>query len=99
MHPKFQILAATATVILALFFEVSATEWGFLLYAIASVLISEVFNSVIENVMDLLHPEQHPQVGKIKDMAAGGVLIAAVIAFIVGSIIFIPKILTLIQKF
>jgi diacylglycerol kinase len=49
-----------------------------------------MFNTVIEKIMDHLSPEYHPAVKWIKDVAAGAVLVAAVIALITGCIIFIP---------
>jgi diacylglycerol kinase (ATP) len=55
------------------------------------VWVAEIFNTVIEQVMDFISPTYHPQVAFIKDLAAGAVLISAVIAAITGLIVFIPK--------
>jgi len=48
------------------------------------VLAAELLNSSIEALADHLHPEQHSAIGKVKDMAAGMVLIMSVAAVIVG---------------
>ncbi|RZK46376.1 MAG: diacylglycerol kinase family protein [Pedobacter sp.] len=53
--------------------------------------VAEIFNTCIERIMDHTSPERHPDVKFIKDLASGGVLIAAITAVIVGLIIFIPK--------
>ena len=45
-------------------------------------------------MIDLIHPERHPLAGRVKDMAAGAVLITAIMAVIIGLIIFLPYLLT-----
>ena len=86
--------AATLIVlILSFFLKLSAPEFVTVLFAIALVLIAEMFNTAIEKIMDHLSPGSHPAVKTIKDVAAGAVLIAAIVAATIGSIIFIPKIL------
>jgi diacylglycerol kinase (ATP) len=53
---------------------------------------AEAFNSAIEKLCDKVEPEKDPIIGKVKDMAAAGVLFLAIAAAIVGCIIFLPKI-------
>jgi diacylglycerol kinase (ATP) len=55
--------------------------------------MAEAFNTALEFLTDLASPEPHPLAGKAKDVAAGAVLIAAIMAVIIGVIIFLPKIL------
>jgi diacylglycerol kinase len=62
---------------------------------IALVLALEAVNSAIEYLADKISPEQDPLIGKAKDIAAGAVLIAAIGAAIIGSLIFIPKLIAL----
>jgi len=62
-----------------------------LLIVMALVWITEILNTCIEKIMDFVHPEYHPKVKIIKDMAAAAVLIMAIVAVIVGGLIFIPK--------
>ncbi len=52
--------------------------WAVVGLAIALVLALETINSAFERLIDHLHPEQHPEIGRAKDMAAGGVLIISV---------------------
>jgi diacylglycerol kinase (ATP) len=75
--------------------DVSFTEWCFLIFAIGFVLAAEAFNTAIEELTNLVSPKYNQKAGKVKDVAAGAVLIAAIVAAIVGIIIFIPKIILL----
>jgi len=85
---------ATILVLLMCFvFKISGMEFIVVLFAVALVLIAEIFNTAIEKIMDHLSPSTHPAVKIIKDVAAAAVLIAAIAAIIAGLIVFIPKIL------
>lgn len=72
------------------FFRITSGEWIVLLLCIGMVLMAEAINTSIERLVDLVSPEFHPLAGKVKDLAAGAVLIGAVIAAIIGLIIFVP---------
>ncbi len=72
--------------------ELNWLEWCIVIFAIGFVLVTEVTNSAIEKMIDYLNPAIHPSAKIIKDMAAGAVLIAAIIAALIGLIIFLPKI-------
>jgi diacylglycerol kinase len=74
------------------YFELKGAEWLWLLAAIALVLISELFNTAIEVLVDLVSPAYHEKAGIVKDTAAAAVLVAALIAIAIGLIIFLPKI-------
>lgn len=86
-----QTIFAVAAIILGCIWEISATEWCFLIFAIALVFITEMLNTAIEFLTDLASPNIHPQAKKVKDVAAGAVLVAAITAAIIGLIIFLPK--------
>ncbi|MGI6036721.1 MAG: diacylglycerol kinase family protein [Limnochordia bacterium] len=73
----------------------SRPELVVVILCIGLVIIAEIFNTVIETVVDLATEEYHPLAARAKDLAAGGVLIAAIMAVVVGVIIFLPKIGTL----
>ena len=60
------------------------------------VLGGEALNSALEYIVDLASPDYHVLAGKAKDCAAGAVLLFAVASFVIGCIIFIPKLLALI---
>jgi undecaprenol kinase len=52
--------------------------WAVVTLTIAFVLAIELMNSAFEGLVDHLHPDRHPEIRTIKDMAAGGVLLASV---------------------
>jgi diacylglycerol kinase len=58
-----------------------------------AVGITEALNTAIECLTDLVSPEFHPLAGKVKDISAGAVLIAAIGAAVVGAVIFVPKVI------
>ncbi len=58
--------------------------WALVGLAAGLVLVAEMANTAIETLADLLHPGQHPEIGVAKDVAAGAVLVATVVAVGVG---------------
>ena len=83
--------AAICVVIAGFFFGLSQTEWIAVVIVIGAVLSAEAIYSSIESLADLVSPEYNEIIKKTKDLAAGAVLIMAIAAAIVGSIIFFPK--------
>ena len=75
---------------LALAFRVNHIEAAVLFFAVVLVFALEIINTAIEKMLDLLHPQQHEVVGKVKDALAGAVLISAVIALVVACLVFYP---------
>ena len=73
------------------YFKISTTEWLVVALNIGMVISLELVNTAIEYLVDLVSPDIHPVAGKIKDVSAAAVLIAAATAFISGIIIFLPK--------
>ena len=67
------------------------TEWCICLGLFGMVMALELVNTAVEAVVDLVTEERHPLAKIAKDTAAGAVLIAAIMAAIVGLIIFVPK--------
>lgn len=92
-HNAWIHLAATmVVVIVAWILKVSGPEAIALTVVTGLVWITEMLNTCLERMADLISKERHPEIKFIKDLAAGAVLVAAVVAVIVGLIIFIPKI-------
>ena len=87
----------TAAMILVVFFGtvlgLSATEWCICLVLFGLVMALELVNTAVEAVVDLVTEERKPLAKIAKDTAAGAVLIAAIMAAVIGCIIFLPKIL------
>jgi diacylglycerol kinase (ATP) len=91
---SIQVQAVIAIIMTVLGFVVglSATEWMIQCLTIALVMGIEGMNTAVEELADFVHPEQHPRIGFVKDVAAGAVFIAALIAVVVGGILYFPKI-------
>lgn len=94
---RIHLIAALLVVVLSLFLDVLYIEWAIIMLVIGLVLVAEAINSVIERTIDYLNPSIHPLAKTIKDMAAGAVLLAAIVAVVVGIIIFLPKIVDLLK--
>lgn len=92
---KVHIVAAIAAITGGLVLRISVTEFIAVLICIGAVIAFEIFNTAIEKLCDFVSPGHHPQIKIIKDLSAGGVLVMAIISFITGLIIFLPKIYSL----
>ncbi len=92
---RFHLFATVAVLSCCYFFEVEKSEWLIVLLLIGLVLCMETLNTAIEYLCDLVSPEYHPIVKKIKDISAAGVLLSAIVAVIAGCIIFIPYIIAM----
>ncbi|MGB3947204.1 MAG: diacylglycerol kinase family protein [Bacteroidia bacterium] len=84
-------LATIAVIISGYKLNVNNMEWCMLIIAIALVMITEMLNTSIEFLTDKASPEYHPLAKKVKDIAAGAVLCAAIVAIIIGAFVFLPK--------
>jgi undecaprenol kinase len=62
----------------------AAIWWALVGLAIAVVLAAEFFNSALEALLDHVHPDSHPEIQVVKDMAAAGVLVIACAAIVVA---------------
>ncbi len=91
---RFHVSAITLVVIMGLIFNVTISEWLWLFLSIFLVISSEVWNSAIENVVDLAtNYKRHPLAKKAKDMAAtAAVLLAAIFSLITATLVFGPHI-------
>lgn len=87
---RIQSVVAVFVLLCAFLFDVRRIEWLFLVLFIVMVLVLELLNTAIEFVADLVSPRFHEHSKIVKDVMAGSVLLAAVGAVIVGSVIFFP---------
>jgi diacylglycerol kinase len=92
---QIQFCVAIAVVVVGFLIGLSQLEWVIVLGCIGLILALEMVNSAIEKLCDLVHPDKHPTIKFVKDVAAGAVLWASVIAVVIGAIIFLPKVLLL----
>jgi len=81
----------------SLYFRLDNTEWALVLLAAGMVITSEMLNSAIERVVDLAEPNFHPLAALSKQLAAGGVLVAAFTAVAIGALVFWPRLCELLR--
>lgn len=90
---RIHLVLLTLTTLLGLFFRIETVEWLSIIIIASMVLFSELINTAVENTLDWLEPNHHETVKIVKDVCAGAVLVCAIGAAIIGSIIFIPHFL------
>ncbi|WPU98627.1 diacylglycerol kinase family protein [Mucilaginibacter sp. cycad4] len=94
---RFHLVAGTIAVALGFFLKLSTAEWLWLMACITVVLVTELLNTSLETLTDLVSPTYNEKAGHVKDIAAGAVVVAALFALITGIVIFLPKIILLIR--
>jgi len=88
---QIQLFISVMVIVAGFALRVSITEWMILLSCIGVVISLEMINSAIEKICNHVNPQIHPSIKVIKDVAAGAVLWASIIAAIIGLLIFIPR--------
>src|SRR5690554_5348853 len=89
---KIHGFIAIVAILLSLYFQIERWEWIVLLLVFAMVLTSELLNTAIERTIDLITQDYHEYAKCAKDVAAGAVLISAIIAVIIGFLLFFERI-------
>jgi len=90
---RIHVFILVIVIIAGIFFKINAADWIAITVVSGLVLTAECFNSAIEYLSDAVSPEVNPAIKNVKDAAAAGVLIAAIVAAATGIIIFIPEII------
>ena len=88
---RLHVFAAALVLLAAWWLGVSPIEWGLLVVVIGLVLAAELVNTAIEIAIDLSCPEWNPLARRAKDAAAGAVLVTALVAVVVGGLVFLPR--------
>lgn len=86
-NAKVHLLAAIAVIGVGFWLQLSVLEWAIILTQIGLVWAAEAVNTAIEKLCDVVSPAHHPTIGKVKDMAAGAVLILTIMAVVIGLLI------------
>jgi len=93
-HNAWLHLAASVAVIGAgLLLEIPLSEWRWLVLFIALVWLAEAFNTALEDLCDYVSPEFDAVIGRVKDLAAGAVLVASIAAALIGLATLLPPLL------
>jgi len=93
------LIISIISIIGGFYFKISNTEWLFVIILVIGVFALELFNTAIERFLDLFYPDKNEMVKNIKDLMAGGVAIISIGAGIIGCIVFLPRIITLINHY
>ncbi len=92
---RIHFIFSIIVIIVAMILKFSLTDVAILLLCIGMVIITELFNTTVEYIMDHIHPKVHKKVKIIKDLSAGAVLIASLLSAIVGVMLFTKYIVRL----
>jgi diacylglycerol kinase len=95
-NSRIHILAAIIAIVMGIILKLDHYEWSLLIIVIGTVFLTELLNSSIESLADLIDPEWNELIMRAKNYSAAAVLISAIVALVVGGLIFIPKFLDLI---
>lgn len=92
---RTHLIMAGCVLMMAVLMQCTLWEWVVLLHCIFLVIIVEIVNTIAENVVDVMSQNSYYSwAKKIKDMAAGAVLLASIYSVIVALVIFLPKLLS-----
>lgn len=97
-NSRIHLVAALCAILAGILFKISLFEWIALTFAIGLVFVVETVNSSIENTADLIGLEKNNKIKRIKDLSAAAVLISAICALVIGALVFIPRIISLLQN-
>jgi diacylglycerol kinase len=89
-NARIHLAATAAVIVLGLWLGLTPIEWALIVVAIALVFVGEMLNTVVEVVVDLVTPEEHPLAKCAKDIAAGAILVASLAAAIIGLLVLGP---------
>src|SRR5256714_14789980 len=97
-HGKVHVIIAILAIVMGIALRISTVEFAIVFVAITGVFMAELFNTVFELCVDLASPEYHPLAKVAKDMAAGGVLLSAMLSIMVGLLVFGPHLWALLRR-
>lgn len=95
---RIHFLAAGLVLLTSLVLRLTKVEILVLLAVICFVIVTEMINTAIEVAIDLITRERHPLAEIVKNVAAGAVLVASLLAVVTGYLIFFPKLETMIPR-
>ena len=94
-NARIELLITLLVITAGFLLKINSIEWLVIILFIALVLALEGINTSLEILCDKLHPAQDDQIRNVKDVAAGAVLVAAMLAAIAGIVIFVPRLINL----
>lgn len=94
-NARVHLALMVAVVILGFLVKLDRDDWLLIIFAAGLVFITELINTAVERLADVVRPEWDDKIRLIKDYSAGAVLIAAIVAVALGTIIFVPELINL----
>ncbi|HVB21026.1 MAG TPA: diacylglycerol kinase family protein [Ktedonobacteraceae bacterium] len=98
-NARVHALLAALAILLGILLHISNVEFALIFVAITSVFIAEMFNTVFELCVDLASPEYHPLAKIAKDVAAGAVLLNAMLAIVIALFVYVPHLWVLFGRY
>lgn len=92
---KIHFSIMTLVIIFGFLLNIKRWEWFVCICLFGMVISAEMFNTAIEGIVDVIMPEKNDKAKFIKDVSAGAVLALAIAAFVIGILLFVPKIMLL----
>jgi len=92
-NSRIHLFAVICVIVAGFLFKISLIEWIAVVFACGLVFVAEIINSSIEQLADYISPEPNEKIKTGKDLAAAAVLVSAIVAVIIGLIIFVPYII------
>jgi len=90
---KIQVVIGIAIIIASVLLKISTVELGLIIFICFFVIIMEMLNTSLEKLLDKLRPEHDGDIGRIKDLVAGAVLLAVILSVILGFLILLGPII------
>ncbi len=98
-NARVHIVIGVLAILVSIFFRISPVEFAMIFVAITGVFVAEMFNTVIEICVDLATPTYHPLAKIAKDVAAGAVLLNAILSVIIGLLVLGPHVWAFLARF
>ncbi|WP_232495940.1 diacylglycerol kinase family protein [Novosphingobium kaempferiae] len=92
-NARVHLAAAAVAVAAGFLLHISASDWRWIVLAIAIVWLAEAFNTALEHLCDRVSPQFDATIGRVKDIAAGAVLVASIAAALIGLLTLVPPLL------
>jgi len=96
-NARIHLFAVLAAIVLGIITRITLVEWTIVIVVAGMVFISEIINTAVERLADLIDQSNNEKIRAIKDYSAAAVLVSAIIALTAGLLIFIPGLVDLIR--
>jgi diacylglycerol kinase len=90
---RIHLGVAAAVIMAGTWFGIDPAGWRWLVIAMALVPMAEALNTGVEQACNAITRESRPEIKAAKDVAAAGVLIAAITAVLIGASVFGPTLI------